>query len=162
MSMKARLLVIIGLSLVGCSPSGGAPDRVQETRAAEPAAAAPGRDMAGMPGMPSDSGTMPPMAGMDHAQMTTLPAGEIPAPRPGLAPTSANPITPTMPGMDHAAMAGMQMAPSELDQPGSDQLLTLISELVRDPIVRRAIEADPALREVWADTSVTRTILRPR
>ena len=158
--MNGRLLVVVGLSLAACSRSPDAADRGQNTPAAEPASTAAARDTAGMPaesgmsgmsgmpgmsdmpGMSAESGARAPMVGMDHAQMTPAAAGG-------------------MPEMDHGAMAGMDMSPSEMNQPGSDRLLTLVSELLKDPIVRREIDADPTLREAWADTSVTRIILQP-
>lgn len=44
--------------------------------------------------------------------------------------------------------------------PGTDKLLTLVGELVRDPVVRERIQEDPALREGWSDPGVRRIVTR--
>ena len=45
-------------------------------------------------------------------------------------------------------------------EPAADPLLSLVRELVEDPVVQRAIQADPELREGWSDPSVREAILQ--
>jgi hypothetical protein len=41
---------------------------------------------------------------------------------------------------------------------GTAKLLDLAAELVRDPVVQREIQQDPALREAWSDPAVRRVV----
>ena len=98
------------------------------------------------------------MAGMDHGQMQStqgrttgqggmqgMQHGNMPGMQ-GQAGTRAN-----MPGMQHAA-GGMP------NDPGTRKLLTLVGDLVQDPVVQRRIQADPELREDWQDPGVRRIV----
>jgi hypothetical protein len=80
------------------------------------------------------------MAGMDHSGMQH---GDMNVPR--------------MEGMTPPESAPALLAPGE----GTDKLLALVRELVRDPAVQQQIRQDPALREAWADPGVREVILRP-
>ena len=146
MITKARDVMIFGLVLVACSRSEDAAPRDPGTETAASATAAPEHDMASLGG--AEDSAAAPMAGMDHAQMA-MPARSEPATEPDRAPPMV---------MDHSAMPGMMPAA----EPGAPELLELVAELVKDPVVLRAIEADPALREAWADTAVRRIIVAPR
>ncbi|HEV2150068.1 MAG TPA: hypothetical protein VGR37_21910, partial [Longimicrobiaceae bacterium] len=73
----------------------------------------------------------------------------------------------------HGAAHGQSRAPAshaEHGQPraagavppgeGTEKLLTLVQELVQDPVVQRRIQNDSALREAWTDPGVRRIILQ--
>lgn len=67
-------------------------------------------------------------------------------------------------GADHANMPGMQAtqemrgSPPVATTPTTPKLDTLIAELVQDSVVRRRIEADTALRRLWANPEVRRIL----
>ena len=70
----------------------------------------------------------------------------------------------------HAAAAGESRAASghaghapaadAAADAGTQKLLNLASELVRDPAVQREIQQDPELRQAWSDPAVRRVITR--
>jgi hypothetical protein len=43
---------------------------------------------------------------------------------------------------------------------GTDKLMALVAELVRDSVVQRRIQRDSVLREQWGDPGVRQVILR--
>jgi hypothetical protein len=45
---------------------------------------------------------------------------------------------------------------------GTEKLLGLVRELVRDTVVQREIRQDPALRKAWQDPGVRRVIQQPQ
>jgi uncharacterized protein involved in copper resistance len=150
----------------------------------------PGMDHADMPGMQHDTmsgaggagamnhgagrGGTGAMAGMDHSQMEM---GGRSAGMQGMDHSRMAASGETMAGMQHGNMQGMQHGtmnmPAEqgMSRPasaadllgageGTEKLLTLVRELVRDPVVQQQIQQDPALRQAWADPGVREIILR--
>ena len=98
------------------------------------------------------------MAGMDHAAMPGMRAGSaVPiaaaasaAEHAGHA-AAAAPIARTTPGASAGPATPVPSAPAETLAPDSAtaKLILLARELVRDSVVQRRIEEDPALREAW-------------
>jgi hypothetical protein len=96
------------------------------------------------------------MAGMDHSNMNMSTPGT----------TRGATVQRTSPagGMDHSNMPGMQAAQGmqgsarAATTPMTPKLDTLIAELVQDSVVRRRIQADTALRRLWANPEVRRIL----
>jgi hypothetical protein len=104
-------------------------------RAAAPSTAMRGMDRSRMAGMQQGSVRQAPGAGMQGMQHGNMPAMK--------------------------AVAGAERTPALLPaDAGTEKLLALVRELVRDPAVREQIQQDPALREAWADPGVREIILR--
>jgi len=83
------------------------------------------------------AGTGPVAAGaMDHGAMAGMDHG-----------TAGDVAT-----MDHAAMPGMGGVAATADE----RLRALATKLLLDPAVQARVQTDPALRALWADTSVRR------
>jgi hypothetical protein len=60
--------------------------------------------------------------------------------------------------MSHPA-AAQTARPATADE-GTRRVLDLAGELVRDSVVQREIQQDPALREAWSDPDVRRVVTR--
>ncbi|MBW3570690.1 MAG: hypothetical protein KY467_06260, partial [Gemmatimonadetes bacterium] len=59
-------------------------------------------------------------------------------------------------GMAHGT--GARAADHAAADEGTRKLLELADRLVRDPVVQRQIQQDPALREAWSDPDVRRVV----
>ena len=145
-----------------------------------------GMDHSNMPGMSAGSSAAragaQPMAGMDHSNMpgmqptrattsaarpSTGMAGMDHSNMPGMSGNSASPArAPAMAEMDHSSMPGMSATPPTVARgavdPGTQKLDALVAELVRDSVVQRRIQQDPALREAWSDPEVRAEVLNPQ
>jgi hypothetical protein len=121
----------------------------------------------------------PGMAGMDHSAMPGMvgsgappahaAAGHAPAASAGTAGAQGHEghaaATPAAAAPDHAAMGHQAAPPAPSPTPaadeGTEKLLRLGRELVRDSVVQRRIQQDPALREAWSDPEVRAIVAEP-
>lgn len=159
--------LVAALFIVGCSsPEGGetiarvaATDTVAST--APVADTSGGGAMAGMghsnmPGMSGSdrSGEDAAATAMDHSGMAGMDHSNMP----GMQTPAAG--RQEMQGMDHSRMGGMQPVPAGgMPASGTDKLMTLVAELVRDPAVQERIRQDSVLRASWEDPDVRRILL---
>lgn len=104
-----------------------------------------GMDHSSMPGMQTSAARQQGMQGMDHANM------------PGMRDSDGRQQE-GMAGMDHGRMGGMHPA-AGVSADGTDKLMMLVAELVRDPAVQERIRQDSVLGASWEDPDVRRILL---